>query len=319
MKVFVTGGSGFVGGHAIEALAAAGHEVLAMARSERSAEVVRGLGAAPVRCDLDTVAAEHLSGCDAVVHAAAYVEETGSWDDYWRANVEGTQRVVDAARAAGVRRFVLVSTNATVFDSSDQLDVDEAWPYPASPPFAYAATKAEAERRVLAADGEGMTTVALRPCFVWGPRDNTVLPALRRMAGDGSFVWIDGGRARVSTTHVANLVHAIELSLTQGRGGQAYFVADEDQVTLRQFVGGLATATGLTLPDRSVPAALARPAARALDLVFRTFRLGASPVPVMTVDVMSSAMTVRTEKARAELGWTPVVDRERGLATLTLA
>src|SRR5688572_33468568 len=119
MRVFVAGGSGFVGGHVIEGLVAAGHEVRAMARSERSAEVVRRYGAVPMAADLDTVGAQHLEGVDAVVHAAAEVAETGPWERFYRGNVVGTERMLAAARAAGVGRFVHVGTEAAVFDGRD--------------------------------------------------------------------------------------------------------------------------------------------------------------------------------------------------------
>lgn len=317
MKVFVTGGSGFVGGHVIEALSRH-HEVFAMARSERSAEAVRALGATPVRCALDTVEAQHLAGVDTVVHAAAYVEEWGPEEAYWTANVDGTRALLDAAAAAGAQRFLLVSTNATVFDRRGQRDIDEAEPYPEHAGFPYGASKAEAERLVLAADRPDFATLALRPCFVWGPRDTSVLPALRRMAEEGGFVWVDGGRAQISTTHVHNLVAAIERSLTAGVGGQAYFVADGDAVSVRDFLEGLAQASGFTLKGPSLPGPLVRGVARALEVLYRA--VGARrvpPVTTMAAQLMSRDMTVRTDSARRDLGWTPVVDRASGLAALS--
>ena len=317
MKVLVTGGSGFVGGHVIEALSAH-HEGVAMARSDRSAAVVRGFGAAPVRCSLDDVSAEQLQGVDAVVHAAAYVEEWGEEADYWRANVDGTQRLLDAARAAGVRRFVAVSTNATVFDGRGQRQVDESCPYADDPRFPYGRSKAESERRVLAANDAGFTTIAVRPCFVWGPRDNSVLPALTRMVAEGSFVWLDQGRAVVSTTHVFNLVHAIERALVGGEGGQAYFVTDGEPTDVRSFLSGLAATAGLEVDAAwSVPSAAVVGLATALEAVWR--RMGwdsTPPVTRMAALLMAADMTVTDAKARTELGYLPPVGRAEGLHQL---
>ena len=319
MRIFITGGSGFVGGHLIEALSAR-HEVLAMARSDRSAALVEGYGARAVRCSLEDVSAEHLAGVDVVIHAAAAVEEWGTADYFQRLNVEGTERVLAAARGAGARRFIQISTNAAVFEARDQLDVDEAAPYPSRWPFLYAETKAEAERRVLAANGPDLTALALRPCFIWGPRDNSVLPAVQEMAAQGRFMWLDGGRAEVSTTHVANLVAAVERALTHGEGGQTYFIADADTVSLREFLEGLAGSVGLALPTRSAPGALVRPAASAVEATWRLLGLSSTPpVTRMAAALMSTAMTVRTDKARAELGWSPVMARPEGLRQLSSA
>ncbi|WP_075097982.1 NAD-dependent epimerase/dehydratase family protein [Sandaracinus amylolyticus] len=318
MRVFVTGASGFVGGHLVEHLVRKGHDVRAMARSDRSAELARRYGATPVRCDLDDVRPEHLAECDAVIHAAARAEEWGTKDEFERANVDGTTRVLEAARRAGVRRFVHVGTEAAIFAGRDLVDVDERAPYPTSSPYLYGVTKAEAERRVLAASAPGFETLSIRPRLVWGTRDTTVLPAVLRMAETGRFAWLDGGRVRTSATHVHNIAHALELALTRGRPGNAYFVADAETHTMRDFLSQLAdAAAGVELGTRNVPSSLARPLARVVESVWRT--LGLRSTPPMTrfaIDMMSSTVTVSTKKARDELGYAPIVTYQDGLEEL---
>lgn len=319
MRVFVTGASGFVGGHLVEHLVAKGHEVRAMARSDASAELVRRHGASSVvRADLAGLRAEHVRGCDALIHVAARAEEWGTREEFERANVEGTQRALDAAREAGVRRFVHVGTEAAIFGGHDLVDADETTPYAEGSPYLYGVTKAEAERRVLAASAPGFETISIRPRLVWGPRDTSVLPAVVRMAREGRFAWLDGGRARTSTTHVRNVVHALELALTRGTPGRAYFVADAETHTIRDFLSALASAAaGVDLGERSLPSRLARPLARVVEGLWRALRLRS--VPPMTrfaIDMMSSTVTVRTERARAELGYAPVVSFQEGLAEL---
>ncbi|MCB9528867.1 MAG: NAD-dependent epimerase/dehydratase family protein [Myxococcales bacterium] len=317
MRIFITGGSGFVGGHAIERLVAAGHDVFAMARSDKSAAAVEAYGATAVRCDLDTVEAKHLEGIDAVVHAAAHVEDWGDRDTFWRINVRGTERILHAARGAGVRRFVHIGTEAALFVGDDLIDLDETRPLPKRARYLYSETKAEAEWRVLALNADGFTTLSLRPRFIWGPRDATVLPTIVQMAEAGRFAWVDGGRARTSTCHVYNLVHAIERALTEGTGGEAYFVADDGVITLRDFLTRLAATRGVTLPARSLPKWLARAAASLAEGVWRLLRLrGAPPLTRYAIDMLSAEITVQTGKARAGLGYAPVIDRERGLAEL---
>ena len=316
MRVFLTGGSGFVGGHVIEGLAPE-HEVLAMARSERSAAKVEAYGATPVRCALGEVPADALAGVDVVIHAAAYVEEYGPREAYWSANVDGTQQLLDVAREAGVSRFILVGTESVLFDDNHLVAVTEATPVPSSHRFFYSESKAEAERRVLGANGPGFTTLSLRPSFIWGPRDATILPALKRMVDDGAFLWLDGGRVEKTTTHVANLVHALQLALTAGRGGEAYFVNDGVDSSVRDFLTRLAEAEGFSLPSRSVPGAVARLAARVLEGGWRL--LGKTSTPPLTyfaVAMLSRTATIHSDKAKDELGYEPVVSVDEGMAGL---
>jgi hypothetical protein len=295
MKIFVTGGSGFVGGHLIEALAKKGHEVHAMARSEGSMATVKGYGATPIRGDLANV--PDLRSFDAVVHAAAFVEEWGTRAQFWEANVEGTSRVL----AAGAKRVVHVGTEAAVFRGQDLVDIDETYPYPEKHRYLYSETKAEAERRALAAGA-----ISIRPRLVWGPRDTSVLPAIVDMAKKGAFAWIDGGERLTSTTHVSNLVQALELALTRGRLGEAYFVADDGTRTLRELLTALARTEGVELPGRSLPSFVMRPLAFTVEGLWKLF--GARPpLTRFAIDMMSATVTVRTDKARRELGYRPAV------------
>lgn len=318
MKVFVTGGSGFVGGHLIEGLVRAGHEALAMARSRSSEDKVRGYGATPVKGDLDVIGAAQLEGCQAVVHAAAFVEEWGTREQFYRANVAGTTRLLDAARAAGVKRFVHVGTEAAVFEGRDLVDIDETTPLTTATRYLYGETKAEAERRVIAASRDGLETIVIRPRLVWGPRDASVLPAVLAMAKAGRFAWLDGGTQRTSTTHVDNLVHALILALDHGTPGHAYYVADDGVRTIREFLTRAAATQGVDLGAKRVPSRIARPLAAVLERAWRL--LGLKKAPPMTrfaIDMMSSSVTVRTDRARAELGWAPVISFDEGMARLT--
>ena len=318
MKVYVTGGSGFIGQHLLRALAERGHEARAMARSDRSAALVRELGAEPSRCDLETVEASDLEGCDAVVHAAAFVEPYGPRERFETLNIGGTQRMLDAARGAGCARFVHVGTEAVLFCGPALEDVDESHPYPTEHRFLYAETKAEAERRVLSANADGFATLSIRPRFVWGPGDTTVLPQILEAANAGVWLWMAKGRSRTSTTHVANLVEALLIAIERGPGGEAYFVADEGTRTMREFVEALAATRGVRLRDVSVPGWVGRGLAATVEGLWHLMRRDKQPpITRLGAAMMSTTVTVRTDKARRLLGWEPTVTVDEGMAELT--
>ncbi len=317
MVVFVTGGSGFIGGHVIEGLVASGHEVRAMARSARSEGKVERFGAEARRCSLGAVSTNDLDGVDVIVHCAAFAEEWGTREQFWRANVDGTVQLLEVAKEAGVSRFVHIGTEAALFNGAELVDVDETAPYPTPQRFLYSESKAEAEKHVLGASDEAFAALSIRPRMVWGPRDATILPALIRIANEGGFAWIDGGRALTSTTYISNLVDAIVQALTLGRGGEAYFIADDGTTTVREFITALLGTQGITLPSRNVPGALMRPLASVVEGTWRLLRIKTPPpITRLAAAFMSRSVTVVTDKAKRDLEWTPKVTRAAGLAAM---
>ncbi|MFQ3650312.1 MAG: NAD-dependent epimerase/dehydratase family protein, partial [Gemmataceae bacterium] len=158
MKALVTGGGGFLGGAIVRQLLARGDTVRSVSRGyypDLPCEQVQGDLAEP------GVAERAMAGCDLVFHVAAKAGVAGRERDYVRANVEATQRVIDACHTTGVRRLVYTSSPSVVFTGRDLEGVDESVPYPDHYLAAYPRTKAEAERRVLAANSETLATVAL--------------------------------------------------------------------------------------------------------------------------------------------------------------
>jgi nucleoside-diphosphate-sugar epimerase len=320
MDVFVTGGSGFLGQHVLRALHGAGYEVRALARSARSADLVRAAGAEPVTGDLSDPATLRagMAGCAAVVHAAAHTEQWGPRRDFERVNVAGTAAVLEAARAAGVGRVVHVSSEAVLADGRPLADVDETYPRPATVYGDYPATKARAEALALAANGAGLATVVVRPRLIWGPGDATVLPAVVAAAKAGRFAWIDGGRYQTSTCHVGNAAAGIVAAVQKGQAGEVYFLTDGPPVEFREFLTALAATAGVTLPDRSIPRPLAWAAATALEAAWRVLPLPGEPPLTRTFLALSAQrMTVDDAKARREMGYQPVVERAAGIDALS--
>ena len=319
MKIFLTGGSGFVGGAFIKKYAKT-HNIIAMSRSEKSDAVIKALGATPIRSSLNNTSPEHLNGCKAVIHCAAYVEEWGPWSVYQSLNVDGTRQFLESAKAAGVQKFIHIGTEAALFYGQNMVDIDETYPLALSSPFPYSRTKAQAEALVKAANDpqQGFVTNILRPRMIWGPDDQTVLPVVKAMADAGKFVWIDHGRARTSTTHIDNLVHAMGLALTKGEAGAAYFILDDGQTDMKTFFTDYLATENVELGSKSVPGWLVRMLSNVTEPVWRLLRIkSAPPLTRFTAHIMSRDCTLIDAKAREELGYVPVIDREQGFKNLS--
>jgi nucleoside-diphosphate-sugar epimerase len=317
---FVTGGSGFIGGALIRRLVAEGCAVKALARSQTSAAAVEALGAEPVAGDLsDTGAIEAgAAGCEAAFHLAAHLGAWGRREDFMRDNVDGTTNALGGTRAAGVLRFVHCGTEAALIAGDPLVEVDETTPLRPDSKALYPATKALAEMAVREASGDGFQAVVLRPRFVWGAGDTTLLPGILELVEKGRFAWIGGGLQLTDTTHVDNVVEGLLLAAEKGRAGEAYFVTDGDRVVFREFVSALIESQGVEPPTRTLPPAVAGPVAVASETVWRLFRLGGEPPATrFAVWLSSQECTIDISKARRELGYEPIKDRETGLAELS--
>jgi nucleoside-diphosphate-sugar epimerase len=297
--VFVTGGSGFIGGRLIERLVADGNAVHALARSDAAAERVTVRGAEVIRGDLSDADAlrKGADGCELAFHAAAEVAQWGPRERFKSVNVEGTRNVIAACRAAGVRRLVQVSTEAVLIAGEPLVNVNEDAPLRPDSAAPYASTKAMAEQLVVDANGDGLETVVVRPRFVWGTGDTVLLPAMVAAVRAGRFAWIGGGRHLTATVHVDNVVEGLLLGASRGQAGRVYFVTDGDPVVFREFVTELLALVGET-------------AWRALPLP------GEPPLTRFTLWVSSQECTIDISRARSELGYAPLVTRESGLAQL---
>jgi nucleoside-diphosphate-sugar epimerase len=318
-SAFVTGGSGFIGGALIERLRGEGWDVRALARSESAARRVRERGAEPVRGDLDDHAAlrSGAEGSDIAFHAAAALGDWGDPDEFERVNVGGTANVIAACRAAGVRRLVHVGTEAALLAGEPLVNVGEDAPLRPDSPAPYSATKAKAELRVRAANRDGLETVVIRPRFVWGRGDTTLLPALTAMVRAGRFRWVGGGNHLTATTHVDNTVEGLWLGATRAPPGGVWFVTDGEPVVFREFVSRMLETQGVAPPDGSVPVGVARVAAPASELVWRVLRRrGHPPLTRFAMWVASQECTIDISRAERDLGYRPVKTREEGLAEM---
>jgi nucleoside-diphosphate-sugar epimerase len=316
-RAFVTGGSGFVGRNLIPALRARGVEVRALARSDSAMASVKQLGAEPVKGDLSgdgaNVDAVHagMQGCDVVFHAAAHVKEHGKLAEFELINVTGTKVMLGCARHAGVARFVHVGTEAVLADGKPIIRADETRPYPVHPVGPYPITKGAAERAVIAANADGFATIAIRPRFIWGKGDTSLLPQLLEAVRKKRFGWVGHGHYLTSTCHVANVIEGALLAAEKGAPANIYFLTDGDPVDFRDFLTRYIATQGVDAGKREVPRWLAKTTATL------TAWMANPPVTKMTLALMGHEVTVVDAKARRELGYVGRTTIDAGLAEMS--
>jgi nucleoside-diphosphate-sugar epimerase len=261
VRILVTGAGGFIGSHVVDELCAHGHEVRALdqrwsAGAPAAPGVTRLVGDV-TRAD-DCRAA--VARCDAVCHLAARVGDWGPAADYFRVNVAGTRTLLEAARAAHARRFLLVSSVA-VHHYRGLRDADETAPRDGHV-NAYARSKVAAEALVRDEAGD-LEWVIVRPgVFPFGPRDRTSFVHLARELERGRAGFVAGGEALVTTAYVENLAAGMRLALEHpAAAGEDFVIGDDEPVSWRDLFGRFARALGVRPPWISVPFWLAYPAA----------------------------------------------------------
>ncbi|MGH8924057.1 MAG: NAD-dependent epimerase/dehydratase family protein [Acidimicrobiia bacterium] len=314
---FITGGSGFIGGAIIEQLRSE-FRFRAMARSNEAAEIVAARGAEPVRCSLSNVTPAHIGEAIVAIHCAALVAEWARPGAFFETNVIGTDRLLRTARAAGVRKLVHLSTDSVLFTGRPLRGVDESEPMPTNSPFEYAATKAIAERHVVEANAPGeFETVVIRPTFVWGPGDTTILPEIRALVEDGRFLWIGGGEHVISTTHIKNLVLGVAHAVRGGGGGEVFFITDETPQQLRSFLTRYAATDGILLGNRSVPVLTVKIASFLTESAWKWLRPTARPpLTRFAVASLGTDYWIMSDKANRLLGYVPAISIDAGLGEL---
>jgi nucleoside-diphosphate-sugar epimerase len=296
-RVFVTGGSGFIGQVLVRRLLDEGNAVRVLVRSAASAAKVSGLGAVPVRGELTdpTTWRDEVVGNDVVFHLAAETDIAADRERHELVTVRGTQAAVDAARHARVPRFVHCGSEAALLAGDPLVEADESVPLRPDSEAAYCAAKADAEKIAIGANAPDFATVSIRPRFVWGP-GSILTDGLVAAAEAGQFAWIEGGRHTTDITFVDNAVEGLLLGWHRGRPGQAYFVTDRHRVVLREFLETLFDIHGVDTP---IPDLDAETASREVPVPARWF--------------LGQPCTLRTDKAVAELGYEPIVSIAAGL------
>lgn len=316
MKIFLTGATGFVGSHFLKKLLSDGHEVVCHIRSASGIKTVESLGGTYWLGNLSDVEGlqEPLGKCDTVVHCAAYLKFWGPEKDFEEANIGITKHLLDAAKIAKVDRFIFISAASVAMNERKALiDIDESQPYCSSPELPYSRTKAIAEQLVLSAHSSQLKTIALRPPFIWGNGD-AVDKQIGKASDQGQFAWFDGGQYPYATCHVDNLTHAVSLALKAELDGSACFIADESNLTFREFMTQRLKAGSYRVPKLSMPTVVAYKIAGFIEGIWRTLNLKSDPPLVREmVRLMGYGFNVSNANAQKVLGYKSSISIEEGL------
>ncbi|WP_307858300.1 NAD-dependent epimerase/dehydratase family protein [Cellulomonas fulva] len=314
--VLVTGASGMLGRAVAQRLVDDGWTVRTLQRRASGVE-----GALDVRgsvTDPETVA-RAVDGVAALVHLAAKVDIVGPEAEYVAVNVDGTRTVLDAARTAGVTRTVLVSSPSVAHTGDSLVGAGAGPAEPGSARGPYARTKAAAERLALAADQPGFRVVAVRPHVVWGPGDTQLVGRVVERARAGRLPVLGTGAPLIDTTYVDNAVDALVAALVapEASYGQAYVVTNGEPRPVGELIAAICAASGVPVPRRHVPAALARAAGAGLDAAWARLPLpGEPPLTRFVAEQLSTAHWFDQRRTREALGWEPRVSLDEGLARL---
>ena len=308
MKVFVTGGTGFIGGEVVRQLRARGDEVVCLVRNPEKGKKVAELGAQLVSGDLGNEKAirDGMAGCDAVIHAAAVYEvgvPTSQRAAMKEANVGGTERVLGAALEAKIPKVVYVSTVGVFGDTHGKI-VDESYEHPAKDfTSCYEQTKWEAHQVAKRLIGEGLPCVIVQPGVVYGPGDTSSIAQLLDQFLSGKMPMIPFPDLGICLSHVEDIATGILLGLDKGRAGEAYVISGP-ATTVREAIGVVAEVTGKKAPKRAMPVGLMKAMIPIGPLVGKL--MGQPP---NLRELISSADGVTFwasyDKAKGELGYEP--------------
>ena len=318
----VTGATGLVGMHLVPRLQRDGWAVRALVRDQARAGLL-------TRADVELATGDVLDaasftraarGCDAVFHAAAVITPLGGWEAFRKPNVEGTRNAIAAARSASAR-LVHVSSVAVYGDhryasGGARTDESRSGGRIAEDSY-YARSKRESEDLVFAAQRAGeLWATAVRPCVLYGPFDRQFVPRLARLLMRGVAPVIGGGRNTLAVVHAANVVDGlVRAAAFDGANGKAYNLANDYDVTVREFFERAAEGLGRRARFVSVPTLVARVA----------FSLATAVAPLVvgnrfksqlaaSFDFLARDNPFSSELARRELGWDPPVRPEAGVA-----
>ncbi|MDD5173878.1 MAG: NAD-dependent epimerase/dehydratase family protein [Candidatus Omnitrophica bacterium] len=316
MRNLVTGATGFVGSHIAERLVKEGEEVLALVRKTSNTGFLSGIGVKFAYGDINDLESvrKAMRGIDIVYHSAALADEWISPKEAYRVNVEGTKNLLDAVREAGVKRFVFISSLAV-------LGMKDHHGTPADSPYyktgdSYIDTKIDSERLVMDYyEKYGLPVTVVRPGFVFGPRDNKLIPRLSERLGKKQFMFVGSGKNKINAVYVENLTDAIiSAARSEKSVGQKYNVTNDSGMTLEDLVFKIVDIWKFDTPKKHIPKFMAYLVCNILTAMARLAKAKEPPYITKTrIKFLSLNLDFDIKKTKDDLGYDPRISIEEGL------
>jgi len=320
MKVFVTGGHGFLGRVIVRQLHAQGHAVATFSRGNYPSQETRHYQGDLL--DYDALK-RAMAGHEAVFHVAAKVGMWGKYDDFYQINVFGTENILRACRELGIRYLVFTSSPSVVFDGKNSEGKNESLPYPQKFNAFYPQTKALAEKRVMGANGASLKTVCLRPHLIWGPEDPYLFPGLVEKARAGKLRILGNGTAQIDCIYVDNAASAHLQAFAQLQKdpasveGKTYFISQGAPIPIADFINRLLAAGGRPPVTRRLPAGLVCFVARTTETMYRLLGISAEPpITHFLAQQLSTAHWYDISAARKDFGYEAKISLNEGMERL---
>lgn len=316
-KFLVTGASGFLGKAIVKALVGEGIKMVAADyRISPQLAVYQDKGVELWEIDLTSEYDKLPEGITDVIHAAGRVSDWGSYESFYKINVDATIKLMNISRVSGVKNFLFVSS-IDVHGFMGHVDETEDGVYYPTPLYHYPTTKLIAETEVKKASSEAMKTVCIRPCTVYGPGDTTVHKLIMEAIEAGKMGFIDKGKYLISRVYIDDLVSGLLRALEYGRGGEAYNIVSGEKINWLEWVDYISKELGVKSPKMSTGYRLAYTVASIMEGVWKLFRAKNAPMLTrMRIDHAGHDFYFVPTKAMTELGYAPKTDWHTGVKNM---